>query len=157
MCFVLTSQAHVSLQNVSQPHLRNRERLGETHPSRYCIIFPFFDQAIHFGSEDEDASDLFRLRITRGASLPGGFATLQTLRSPLADIVASMSDFCFDDDACHANDTIGEGPREVVIVWRMVNVGNNVAIRIDPFWYLDRTTVSDSLKELRFRNTYPIA
>jgi hypothetical protein len=77
------------------------------------------------------------LRITRGASLPGGFATLQTLRSPLADIVASMSDFCFDDDACHANETIGEGPREVVIVCRMVNVGNNVAIRIDPFWYLD--------------------
>jgi hypothetical protein len=54
----------------------------------------------------------------------------------MADIVASISDFCFDDDACHANDTIGDGPLEVVIVCKMVNVGRSVAISIDPFWYL---------------------
>lgn len=80
------------------------------------MILPFFDQAIHLGSSDGEVSDLFKIRITRGGSLPGGFATLQTLRSPLAARVASISDFCFDDDACHANDTMGDGPREVVIV-----------------------------------------
>lgn len=111
--------------------------LGYPYPSKYCIIFPFFDQAIHLGSAGEEISDLFKTRITRGASFPGGFATLHTLRSPLADIVASISDFCFDDDACHAIETIGDGPREVVMVCRILNVGNSVAINIDPFWYLD--------------------
>lgn len=73
------------------------------------------------------------MRITRGDSFPGGFATLQTLRSPLEACVASMSDFCFEDEACQANDTIGDGPREVVKVWRMVNWGRRFAIKIDPF------------------------
>lgn len=91
-----------------------------TYPSRYCTILPFFDQAIHFGSEDVE-SDLFSTRMTRGDSFPGGFATLQTRKSPLEACVANMSDFCFDDEACHARERIGDGPREVVNVWRMVN------------------------------------
>jgi hypothetical protein len=52
-----------------------------------------------------------------------GFATLQTLRSPFDDRVASISDFCLEEEACHANDTIGDGPREEFIVCKMVNVG----------------------------------
>lgn len=86
-----------------------------THPSRYCTIFPFFDHAIHFGVTESE-SDRFSTRITRGDSFPGGFATLQTLRSPLDACVASISDFCFEEEACQANDTIGDGPREVVKV-----------------------------------------
>lgn len=100
------------------------------------MIFPFFDQAIHLGSDVDDASDLFSTRITRGASLPGGFATLQTRRSPLDARVASMSDFCFDDEACHASETIGEGPLEVFNVCKTEKVGWRFAIKIDPFWYL---------------------
>lgn len=92
------------------------------HPSRYCTILPFFDQAINLGSADVE-SVLFKILMTRGVSLPGGFATLQTLRSPFADCVANMSDFCFDEEACHANVTIGDGPRDVVRVCKMVKVG----------------------------------
>ena len=97
-------------------------RMDCAYPSRNCTIRPFFDQAIHLGSAEEESDRLSTL-MTRGASLPGGFATLQTLRSPLKDKVASISDFCFDDDACHANETMGDGPREVDMVCRMVNVG----------------------------------
>jgi hypothetical protein len=46
-----------------------------------------------------------------------------------------MSDFCFEDEACQAREMIGDGPREVVKVWRMVNWGRRVAIKIEPFWY----------------------
>lgn len=97
------------------------------------MIFPFLDQPIHFGSDGDDASARLRTRMTRGTSFPGGFATLQTRRSPLVDIVASISDFCLEDEACHANEVIGDGPRDVVIVWRIVNVGKSVASSIDPF------------------------
>lgn len=44
-----------------------------------------------------------------------------------------MSDFCFDDEACHAKLTIGDGPLEVVKLWRIVNLGCKVAISNDPF------------------------
>lgn len=104
-----------------------------THPSKYCTIFPFLDHAIHFGSAEVE-SERFRTRITRGDSFPGGFATLHTLKSPLEAWVANMSDFCFEDEACQASEIIGEGPRAVVKVWRMVNWGRRVAIKIDPFW-----------------------
>lgn len=59
---------------------------------------------------------------------------LQTLRSPSAVCVASMSDFCFDEDACQANDTIGDGPLDVVKVCKMANVGCRLAMRMEPFW-----------------------
>lgn len=94
------------------------------------------DHAIHFGPE-EYGSDLLRALITLGDSVPGGFGTLQTLRSPSDVCEASISDFCFDDDACQAKLTIGDGPLAVVSVCKMVNVGCNVAIKIDPFWYLN--------------------
>lgn len=86
-----------------------------TYPSRYCTIFPFFDHAIHLGSAELE-SDRFKTRITRGDSLPGGLVTLQILRSPFDACVASMSDFCFDEEACQASEIIGDGPREVVRV-----------------------------------------
>jgi hypothetical protein len=71
--------------------------------------------------------------MTRGGSFPAGFDTLHTRRSPSEDKVANISDFCFDEDACQAMETIGDGPREVVIVWRTEKVGCNVAINMDPF------------------------
>jgi hypothetical protein len=88
---------------------------GVAHPSKYCTSLPFFDHPIHLGS-DEFESDRFNTLITRGDSFPGGFATLQTRKSPFDDCVASMSDFCFDEDACQAKEIIGDGPREVVRV-----------------------------------------
>lgn len=106
-----------------------------THPFKNCTIFPFLDQAIHFGIEDS-GSDRFKTRIARGVSLPGGFDILQTLRSPLADCVASISDFCFDEEACQASEVMGDGPRDEVKVCKMVKIGRRVDIKMDPFWYL---------------------
>ena len=63
----------------------------------------------------------------------GAFGILQTLRSPSEVCVASISDFCFEDDPCQANPVTLEGPREVVKVCNMVKDGCNVAIKIDPF------------------------
>lgn len=74
--------------------------------------------------------------MVRGCSFSGGFDTLQTLRSPFNACDANISDFCLDDDACHAKPSNGDGPRDVVRVCRTVNVGRSVAIKIDPFWYL---------------------
>jgi hypothetical protein len=74
--------------------------------------------------------------MARGVSFPGGFDILQTLRSPLAVWAASISDFCFDEDACHASEIMGDGPREVVNVCKMVKLGRRVAIKTEPFWYL---------------------
>jgi hypothetical protein len=74
--------------------------------------------------------------MTRGGSAVGGFETLQTLRSPSAVCVASMSDFCFDDEACHVRFTIGEGARDVVSVWRIVKAGCNAANNMEPLLYL---------------------
>jgi len=119
------------------------------------MILPFFDHAIHFRSVEFE-SDLFSTRITRGDSFPGGFATLQILKSPLEACVANMSDFCFEEDACQASDKIGEGPREVVREWRMVNWGWRFAIRIDPFWYLVQNV--SFLAAMQFQcSKYPIA
>ena len=61
--------------------------------------------------------------MTRGMSLVGGLATLQTRRSPSDDWVASASDFCFDEEACQANIVIGEGSQDVLKVCRIVNAG----------------------------------
>lgn len=68
--------------------------------------------------------------------MSGGFDILQTLRSPLADWVASISDFCFAEDACHASEMMGDGNRDEVKVCKMVKLGKREAMRIDPFWYL---------------------
>jgi hypothetical protein len=57
----------------------------------------------------------FRTLTTFAVSLlDGDFAILQTRRSPSFVWVANISDFWRDEEACHANVTIGEGPLEVV-------------------------------------------
>lgn len=112
-CFVRTSQDHVSLQCGSV--ISQITCFGVAHPSKYCTSLPFLDHPIHLGSAEFE-SDRFNTLITRGDSFPGGFDTLQTLKSPFEDWVASISDFCFDEDACQAKEIIGEGPREVVRV-----------------------------------------
>ena len=61
--------------------------------------------------------------------------TLHTRKSPSEVWVASMSVFCLDDDPCQASPVILDGARVVVRVWRMVNEGCNVAMRIDPLRY----------------------
>lgn len=131
-CFVLTSQAHVSLLTGFSLITRGKMKTP-AYPSRNCTILPFLDQAIHFGSVAGEPSDLLSTLITRGASFCGGFATLQTLKSPLAAKVASISDFCLDEDACHANEIIADGPREVDMVCKMLNVGCSVASIMEPF------------------------
>jgi hypothetical protein len=92
---------------------------------------PFLDHALQLRPARK-SSDLFRARITRGISLDGGLATLHTLRSPSYVCVASMSDFCLEEEACHAKVAIGDGLREVVRVCKIVNVGVNPASNIDP-------------------------
>jgi hypothetical protein len=46
---------------------------------------------------------------------------------------ASISDFCFEDDPCHASLFSGEGARLVLKVCRIVKEGCSVAIKIEPF------------------------
>lgn len=48
---------------------------------------------------------------------------------------ASISDFCFEDDPCHASLLSGDGARLVLKVCRIVNDGCSVAMSIDPFMY----------------------
>lgn len=73
--------------------------------------------------------------MTRGMPAVGGLGTLHTLRSPSLFWIASISDFCFEDEACHVSIAIGAGDREVFSVCRMVNCGCNAAKRIEPFRY----------------------
>lgn len=75
--------------------------------------------------------------MVRGGSFSAGFETLQTFKSPFNACEASISDFCFDDDACHDKLTKGDGLREIVSVCRMLKVGWSVASRMVPFWYLE--------------------
>ena len=65
-----------------------------------------------------------------------------------------MSDFCFEDDACQASPTIGDGATEVERVWSIVKDGSKEAIRIEPFLYLVR--VRRILKKL-YKFSYPMA
>jgi hypothetical protein len=94
---------------------------------------PFFDQASQFGPGIE-FSLLFKTRTTLALSLlEGDFAMLQTRRSPSCVWVANISDFCLEDDACHAKVTIGEGALDVVRLCNIVNRGCNEAINRLPF------------------------
>jgi hypothetical protein len=65
-----------------------------------------------------------------------------------------MSDFWRDDEACHANVTIGDGPLEVLRLCRMVNLGCNAAIKSDPLANLN--SVSHRLPPEN-HSTYPMA
>ena len=93
-----------------------------THPSEYCKILPFFDHA-HQCSPGSTLSLLFKMRRVLGVSVFGGFETLQTRRSPSTVCVASMSDLCFVEDACHTKFATAEGARAAVRVCRIVNDG----------------------------------
>lgn len=84
---------------------------------------PLRDQVIHVLPDIKFGSGRFKTRITRGNSVVGGLDTLQTLRSPSAVCVASMSDFCLEDEACQASAEIGDGALEVVRVCNIVNDG----------------------------------
>lgn len=109
---------------------------GMAYESENWIMRPFFDHPIQFRPSDM-LSDLFSMRTTfAGSSAVYDLATLHTRRSPLCVCVASMSDLCRDDEACHASVTIGEGVLDVDRLWMMVNRGWRVAMRRDPFWYL---------------------
>ena len=61
--------------------------------------------------------------MVRGVSFSGGFETLQTRKSPFIAWEASMSDFCFADDVCHANPITGDGPRGVFKVCKTLKEG----------------------------------
>jgi len=77
------------------------------------------------------------MRIVFGVSAVGGFATLQTRKSPSKVCDTNMSDFCLVDEACQAKLTTGEGARAVVRVCRIVKLGSRDTIKIEPFRYLD--------------------
>ena len=133
MCFVLTSHDQVSLQHyaLAMPDKRWHRPRWRAHPAEYWRIRPFLDQAAQF-KPGSVLSLCFKILIVFGVSAVAGLATLQTRRSPSAVCVANISDFCFDDDACHAKVTIGEGARDVVKVWRIVKAGCNATISIEP-------------------------
>ena len=116
MCFVRTSQAMVSV-------------------SEYWMMRPFFDQEIHVLPGMNVGSGRLNTRMTLGASAFGGFDTLHTRRSPSAVWVASISDFCLDEDACQLRESIGDGARLVISVCMIVKDGCRDASRIDPLLY----------------------
>ena len=99
------------------------------------MIRPFFDQAIQFDPGSVD-SLFFSDRMLLGVSVPAGLPMLQTRRSPSALCTANMSDFCFDDEACHASPRMGDGALAVERVCKTVKEGKREAIRMDPFLYL---------------------
>lgn len=92
---------------------------------------PFLDQDTQL-RPDTKVSLRFKIRMTLGMPVVGGLGTLQTLKSPSAFWIASMSDFCFEDDACHVSMEMGEGDLVVLSVWRMVNCGCKAANRMEP-------------------------
>src|SRR6478609_4466467 len=95
---------------------------------------PFLDHPIQLGPFME-ISAFLRFRTTfAGSSALYFFATLQTRKSPSRIWTASMSDFCRDEEACHARFTIGDGPLEVVRLCKIVKRGCKVATNREPFW-----------------------
>lgn len=107
-----------------------------SYPSEYCTIRPFLDQPNQHGPLSL-FSDRLRIRITQGGSVCGALGTLHTRRSPSLVCVASISDFCFDDEPCQAKLMMGDGAFGVVKVCRMVNDGCRVTMRMEPFWKLE--------------------
>lgn len=78
------------------------------------MIRPFFDHASQFGPARKFSVRLRTLTTLAVSLLVGDFAMLQTRRSPSLVCVANISDFWREEDACHANVTIGEGPLDVL-------------------------------------------
>lgn len=141
-----TSHTHVSLYQkpvsmMIRDILIDKGPPSCTYPSENWIILPFFDHASQF-RPGSTLSLRFKIRIGFGDSAVGGFETLHTRRSPSEVCVASMSDFCLVDDACHARLTMGEGARGVVKVCKMVKVGCSATIKMEPFKYLIYTSAT---------------
>ena len=95
-------------------------------------------------------SDRDNARIMVGVSCCGDLGTLQTLKSPSAVWVASMSVFCLEEVPCHASPVIRDGAREVVRVCRIVKAGLRVAIRMEPLRYLAKLAMllGDRLRDV---------
>lgn len=89
-----------------------------------------------------------------GVSCCPVLGTLQTLRSPSAVCVASISVFCFDDEPCQARQVILDGALEVVRVCNIVKAGCSVATSIEPLRYLQELARCDPTIS---RRTHPIA
>lgn len=105
-----------------------------SYPSMYCTMRPFFDQPNQLRVLS-DISEPPSILMILGGSVAGSFETLHTRKSPSDVCVASISVFCFDDEPCQASPVIGEGPRAVLRVCRIVK-GRRVAIKIEPLRYL---------------------
>lgn len=99
---------------------------------------PFFDQDIQLGPVAWFSVRFSILTTLAASSPPCAFAMLHTLRSPSCVWTASMSDFCFEEEACQFKVTIGDGDRDVVSLWRMTNLGCTVAMNSEPFWKLSK-------------------
>ena len=135
-CLVLTSQDEVCLDWISvskraRPKINNA-RYRDTHPSENWTMRPFLDHPSQLGPGCRP-SPLFNTLTTFAASIVlDDLAMLQTRKSPSWVCVASISDFCREDEACHARVTIGDGPLDVVRLCKMVNLGCKAAIKREP-------------------------
>lgn len=108
-----------------------------TYPAEYCTIRPFRDHPSQLFPRPE-ASGRFNMRTTRALSSPSSdLGTLHTRRSPSLVWTANISDFCFDEEACHANVVMVEGCIEVVVrVCSIVKAGDKAAMSTEPLLYL---------------------
>jgi len=86
-----------------------------THPSEYCTTLPLIDHAHQLLPFLLPPSLLRTLTTFAGSPDSIVLATLHTRRSPSLVCVANMSDFCFEDEVCHASEVIGDGDREEVV------------------------------------------
>lgn len=68
-----------------------------------------------------------------GAAAVGGLATLQMRKSPSKVWMASISDFCFVEDACHARLVIGDGAPGAGRVCKIVKAGRSATSSMEPF------------------------
>jgi hypothetical protein len=97
------------------------------------MIRPFLDHVNQQGPRLL-VSNRLSIRIMFGDSpVTAVLGILQTLRSPSAVWVASMSDFCREEEPCQESPAIREGAFDVVRLCTIVKCGCCVAIKIEPF------------------------
>lgn len=130
------------------------QRPRYSHPSVYWMIRPFLDHVNQQGPRLL-VSNRLSIRMIFGLSpATAVLGMLQTLRSPSAVWVASISDFCREEEPCQESPAIREGAFDVVRLCTIVKSGCSVAIKIEPFrklQYLARATL------VHEDHTYPIA
>jgi len=104
-----------------------------TYPAEYCTMRPFRDHPSQLFPRPE-ASGRFNTRTSLALSSPSSdLGTLHTRRSPSLVCTASISDFCFDEEACHARVVMVEGCTDVVVrVCNIVNAGDSAAMSTEP-------------------------